>query len=449
MKLSSILSTAALAAACLVVHPSQAEANGLHVMGKTIENSRQLTRRTGSPRRLGGSPGRRGHHHDVASHFTERDGKKHGHKAKKHCKAKASSTATADDKEAVAQPTSASSHSHHSHDAGNNSTSSHHSHSGSGSCFPALGFKMPSSPPKSTDGWWCDPKDEHAFMGFSYSVSGCPSAAKMTTAFKRMRSEFKSRYVRPYGGCDKSGFTNDMVNAAWEAGVGVYPLVWFGFDGGDQWKKRKNDIVQTIKSNPKAPYVVRGVVLGSEPLFDNVLPGNSMSEQLKDLTSALSPFTGSHDTAMQVTLSEMPYTFSTNAHAQSIFSSIDILQANVLPFFDAHATRGWAATPTLKWNLDYLKQHGQGKKILFTQTGWPSTKEVWPGNNAGVVASVEDEKAYFELLDKSSCGFMKDAPKGGVGWFAHIYDDSDLGGWGILDSNLKPKFHFSPRTSCD
>ena len=44
------------------------------------------------------------------------------------------------------------------------------------SCFPALGFQMPSSTPSSLDGWWCDPKTEYAFLGFSYEVTACKSS---------------------------------------------------------------------------------------------------------------------------------------------------------------------------------------------------------------------------------------------------------------------------------
>ena len=50
----------------------------------------------------------------------------------------------------------------------NESTSVPHS-----DCFPALGFKKPSSVPSSVEGWWCDPATEYAFVGFSYEVSAC------------------------------------------------------------------------------------------------------------------------------------------------------------------------------------------------------------------------------------------------------------------------------------
>lgn len=41
------------------------------------------------------------------------------------------------------------------------------------SCFPAVGFQMPSSVPSSTDGWWCEPSTEYAFLGFSYEITAC------------------------------------------------------------------------------------------------------------------------------------------------------------------------------------------------------------------------------------------------------------------------------------
>jgi hypothetical protein len=46
--------------------------------------------------------------------------------------------------------------------------------SGAGTdCFPAIGFRTPSQVPGSTEGWWCDPVTEYAFVGFSYEVTAC------------------------------------------------------------------------------------------------------------------------------------------------------------------------------------------------------------------------------------------------------------------------------------
>lgn len=51
-----------------------------------------------------------------------------------------------------------------------NSTSSGNS---TGLKFPQLGFKMPSEVPSTLDGWWADPSEEYAFVGFSYEISAC------------------------------------------------------------------------------------------------------------------------------------------------------------------------------------------------------------------------------------------------------------------------------------
>jgi hypothetical protein len=40
-------------------------------------------------------------------------------------------------------------------------------------CFPALGFKMPSAVPSSSNNWWCDYSTEYAFVGFSYEITAC------------------------------------------------------------------------------------------------------------------------------------------------------------------------------------------------------------------------------------------------------------------------------------
>ena len=45
------------------------------------------------------------------------------------------------------------------------------------SCYPGLGFAKPAKNalPKDNSGWWCNPSDEYAFLGFSYEVTACKS----------------------------------------------------------------------------------------------------------------------------------------------------------------------------------------------------------------------------------------------------------------------------------
>ena len=92
-------------------------------------------------------------------------------------------------------------------------------------CFPALNFKMPTTLPKDNTQWWCDPKDEFAFLGFSYEVTACKclgivrpvfrltsfvitgqSPSQLNKEFSDIRNHFRGRYVRLYGFCDNEGF---------------------------------------------------------------------------------------------------------------------------------------------------------------------------------------------------------------------------------------------------
>lgn len=195
MKFSTFLSTAALVAACATTLPSQVAAGDLQVMGKAVKGTNQLLRRH-SPRRLQAhgqiahdlDPSRRAEAATLDQDVILPRQKKLKHK--RACKTKKSnkghSSGSRDSEESDSPSQSPHSHpsggnkgtnhgsGHGSHHHGGNSTNTGGSSGGSsgGSCFPALGFNMPSKVPSSLDGWWCDPNDEVAFLGFSYSVSG-------------------------------------------------------------------------------------------------------------------------------------------------------------------------------------------------------------------------------------------------------------------------------------
>ncbi|KAL0578089.1 hypothetical protein V5O48_003907 [Marasmius crinis-equi] len=311
-------------------------------------------------------------------------------------------------------------------------------------CFPAVGFKMPSNTPSSLTNWWCPMSSEYAFVGFSYEVSQCQSASKLKSEFADIRKTFNGRYVRLYGACDRDGFYDDVVNAAWSAGIGVHALVWFGFDGGDIWKTRRDELVSTLHSNPKAKYVTRTVQFGSEPLFDWVLDPPVLANEVKKMKSQLA------DLKIPVTVSDMAYSYQEQAQSGSaqVMEAIDFIDAHMLPFFAQDASTADNAWPLVTRDLQWFYDNGLGKKMYLSENGWPST--TYPGvepNSPDAVADVPNEKAYYDLLD-DNCQYFKTAPNGGIGWFAHIYSDSQEPGYGIYDKNGKLKFNFKPRTSC-
>ncbi|KAG6886519.1 hypothetical protein C0992_003626, partial [Termitomyces sp. T32_za158] len=96
---------------------------------------------------------------------------------------------------------------------------------------------------------------------------------------------------------------NDVVDAAWGAGIGVQALIWFGFDGGDEWKGRRDTLFATLHANPKAKFVTRVLQFGSEPLFDWVLSPNDLIAQVNGAKANLSSL------HIPVTVSDMAYSF--------------------------------------------------------------------------------------------------------------------------------------------
>lgn len=317
----------------------------------------------------------------------------------------------------------------------------HHPKPPSQNCFPALGFDMPSDVPDSLDDWWCNPDDEYAFMGFSYEVSACQSKSKLTKEFKDIRNTFDGRYVRIYGACDRDGFNDDVVDAAWEAGIGVQALIWFGFDGGDEWKSRRNKLVESLHSNPKAKFFTRGIQFGSEPLFDGVMSASKLAKQIRKLKADVK------DIGVNVTVSDLAYGFQTAGDdVDDVFDAIDFVDVHMLPYFSSKASTGNKAWPLVSDDQDYIDKHSQGKKTYWSENGWPSEHDC-PGvcpNSPDAVSNVKNEKEYFDTLD-NHCSYFK---KNNIGWFAHIYSDEQEPGYGIYDTNHKRKFKFHPKTEC-
>lgn len=209
-------------------------------------------------------------------------------------------------------------------------------HPSADSCFPAVGFNMPDRVPSFLQGWWCSPDNEYAFMGFSYEVSTCQSRKQLTAEFSDARRSFHSRYIRIYGACDTEDYYDDIIDAAWSAGVGVQALIWFGFDGDDKWKTRRDDLVRIIKTNPRAPYVIRGIQFGSEPLFDQVLPPRTLAKEVRALQKSVHPF------GINVTVSDLVYGFQSQMSdgTQDVLDAVDFVDLHMLPYFAKNASAG-------------------------------------------------------------------------------------------------------------
>ncbi|KAF8071577.1 glycoside hydrolase superfamily [Lyophyllum atratum] len=312
---------------------------------------------------------------------------------------------------------------------------------------------MPSAVPSSLTNWWCDTSTEYAFVGFSYEVTECQSLTKLRSEFLDIRTRFKGRYVRLYGFCDRTGFYNDIIDAAWRAGVGVQALIWatcllsysLALTAPDEWIGRRDKLFGILHSNPKAKFVTRVLQFGSEPLFDWVLDPFDLIAQVNAAKKNLSSL------AIPVTVSDLAYSFK-ELHASdggpAVLQAIDYIDAHILPFFSQQASIANNSWPIVKTDLDYFISQANGKKIWFSQNGWPSkTSSGVQPNSPSAVANLQNEKDYFNMLN-NRCADLKAVPGGGVGWFAHIYSETQEPGYGILNADGSLKIPFSPRTSC-
>lgn len=316
-----------------------------------------------------------------------------------------------------------------------------------GGCFPSAGFNTPSissgsAPSVSLDNWWCPRNSEYAFMGFSYAVDPCQSKATMLSDFKEMHNTYHARYIRVYAACDgRSTFYDDLIEAAYEANMGVFALVWFGFNNDGSYKGRWSNLLNTIKTNPLAPYVIHNVAMGSEPLFDGMIPVDGLVSLVNQGKADL------HKYGIEVSVSEMVHGYQIRAGSDAVLAAVDHVQSNTLPFFSDAATTGSAAWPSVNGDIKFYEgKTNSNKKIHLTENGWPSNQDVWKANVASAVASISSEQGYYKMLD-SQCPTLKKGPQGGIGWFAHTWDDNGLPGWGVTIGG-KPKFPFSARTSC-
>ncbi|KAF5342415.1 hypothetical protein D9611_001374 [Ephemerocybe angulata] len=331
-------------------------------------------------------------------------------------------------------------------------------------CFPALGFKMPSSIPSSLNNWWCDYSTEYAFVGVSYEITACQS-------LDTLKREFADELtlVSP---------SNNVIEAAWSAGIGVHALIWFGFDGSTIYKSRRDALFSVLKSNAKAKFVTRTVQFGSEPLYDWAIGAQDLANEVKSAKSSLSSL------GIPITVSEMAYGYQVrqNDGSMDVLKAIDFVDAHMLPFFSQQAsTEGSMSTPPpdtidaaknswpiVMTDLNWFLNNAGGKKIYlsqvrncrsnfpgitelttkFFQNGWPSvTSSGVQPNSPNAVANVQNEQDYYDLLD-SHCSDFKSMKGGGVGWFAHIYSDNQEPGYGIYGTNGQLKIRFSPKTSC-
>jgi exo-beta-1,3-glucanase (GH17 family) len=114
-------------------------------------------------------------------------------------------------------------------------------------------------------------------------------------------------------------------------------LIWFGWDDPNIWKTRRDNLFESLLSNPKAKFVTRVLQFGSEPLYDWALDPAQLTEQVKAAKVTLASL------QVPVTISEMAYGYQKHNGATDVLAAIDVVDAHILPFFASDASTGESA----------------------------------------------------------------------------------------------------------
>lgn len=114
-------------------------------------------------------------------------------------------------------------------------------------------------------------------------------------------------------------------------------MIWFGWDDPNIWKTRRDNLFESLLSNPKAKFVTRVLQFGSEPLYDWALDPAQLTEQVKAAKVTLASL------QVPVTISEMAYGYQKHNGATDVLAAIDVVDAHILPFFASDASTGESA----------------------------------------------------------------------------------------------------------
>lgn len=245
-------------------------------------------------------------------------------------------------------------------------------------------------------------KSQYAWAGFVYALDACKSRADMATDFSQMMTR-GARTVITFDYCDNHGFTDDLLNAANDAGIFIIPLIWtLTFEGqtfSNTIQPRIDAITTAVINNSQQ---VIAVALGDEPLYDNDFGSP------QGMADAINTLKGNFSNAgldIPVSISDMAYGWQQAGDTSMVADAVDFFMINNFPYFSGNAGEGGDSSSWSNFisDMNYFQGIANGKTLMVTQTGWPSDESEFTPNSANVVASVQSEQDYWNLLD-GHCG---------------------------------------------
>lgn len=228
------------------------------------------------------------------------------------------------------------------------------------------------------------------YKGTSPGNSRCASADEVASDISAIAGKgFKT--VRSYA-TDCNGLTN-IANAVKANGMKM--IVGIYVDGSGVDSSEVNGQISDIKNYFKGDYsIVEMVLLGNEALFNGFTSADALASKMSSLKQDLSSAGYSGPVSTADTLASL------QEHEGTLCSSMDVLAANIHPFFN-DATSALNAGSFVSQQMKSLQGLcGGGKRALNSETGWPSSGS----NNGDAIPSVAEQLIAIESIKMAAGG---------------------------------------------
>lgn len=262
--------------------------------------------------------------------------------------------------------------------------------------------------------------ERNSILGFNgvtytgrHADGSCQSTSEIASNIKTMKASGISS-VRIYAQeCELLPTILKTIKAT-GGGMTVAAGVWIDGSSNDDAEISRLKSVLGNKNIDTSP--ISAIFVGNEVLFNNIMPSSQLVAKVKTVKSFAK--------GIPVGSVEIDGTYSSDLMEVS-----DVLAVNIHPYFSGVDIS--EAYDNLETRYNNFKKTAGGKKVLITETGWPSAGE----SNGKAVASVANEKIFANAVSQSSLPYYY------FEWTDASWKGSSVEGhFGILNSIEKSKF---------
>jgi len=228
------------------------------------------------------------------------------------------------------------------------------------------------------------------YKGTSPGNSRCAEASEVSSDIKAIASKgFKT--VRLYA-TDCNGLQH-VGDAAKASGLKMIVGIYVDHSGLDA--DAVTEQIKDIKDYFNGDYSqVEMVLLGNEALFNNFVTADALATKLGSLKKELSSAGYNGPVSTADTLAAL------QEHEGTLCDSLDILAANIHPFFN-DATSALAAGSFVNEQMSGLQSLcGGSKKAINSETGWPNNGD----SNGAAIPSTAEQLIAIESIKAAAGG---------------------------------------------